>query len=117
MLFEKIGTRTFNTYHLCKITKSYCYHFIVEFRFEAKFGDGRTIPAAVATRWNSTYKQIKTLIKMDGMDYKALAEVCNTQEFSNALPSRHEWGQLNEVCEILEPFAEATDLTQGKNFL
>ena len=54
---------------------------------------------------------------MDGMDYKALAEVCNTQEFSNALPSRHEWGQLNEVCEILEPFAEATDLTQGKNFL
>ncbi|XP_014675745.1 PREDICTED: uncharacterized protein LOC106815751 [Priapulus caudatus] len=47
------------------------------------------------------------------MDCNALAEVCDSQEFSHALVTRHEWGQLAELCKILEPFAEATNLTQG----
>ena len=84
------------------------------FRFENKFGVNHTIPAAVATRWNSQYHQLRSLLRMEGMDCKALAEVCDTQEFSHALLTRNEWGQITELCKILEPFAEATNLTQGK---
>ena len=86
-------------------------------RFEERFGAGRTIPAANSTRWNSIYHQLNSLSKIGGVDARSLADLCDSQEFANIAISRQEWAQLLELLKILEPFAEATNLTQGKYFI
>lgn len=78
-------------------------------RFESRFGANRSIPAANATRWNSTYNQLKALLKLD---HHVLTEVCS-EEFNNVVFTTREWSQLGELADILAPFSEATDLTQG----
>ena len=34
-------------------------------------------------------------------------------DFGTVVFTTREWNQLKELCDILEPFREATDLTQG----
>jgi len=77
-------------------------------QFEKKFGSKKGIPAAVVTRWNSTIRQVKSII---GLDYKDLTEVC--EDHKEALPTDREWSIMKELAEILSPFAQATDLLQG----
>ncbi|XP_064412856.1 uncharacterized protein LOC135356372 [Latimeria chalumnae] len=78
--------------------------------FEGKFGSGRSIPAATDTRWNSTFKQLDAIAKLD---QACLAELLNDHGHSNLIFTPKETLMLTEILEILQPFAEATDLTQG----
>ena len=78
-------------------------------RFEAKFGNKRSIPSVVVTRWNSTLRQLQSIIKLG---LHSLNEVCQ-DDFSEVSFSGREWNMMIDVCDILKPFAEATDLTQG----
>ncbi|KAJ8334008.1 hypothetical protein SKAU_G00413270 [Synaphobranchus kaupii] len=87
-------------------------------KFEAMFGTGKTVPAANNTRWNSTFKQVQALTALDhkaltALDHKALTEMCS-EDYENVVFSTRTWNQLKELCAILEPFSEATDLTEGE---
>ena len=42
----------------------------------------------------------------------ALTEVCGNG-FSEVVFAAREWNLLIEICDVLKPFADATDLTQG----
>lgn len=76
--------------------------------FEAHFGSNKSIPAGNNTRWNSTYRQLKALITLD---HGAITEMCSNTE--NLVFSTREWAQLKDLCALLEPFSDATDLTEG----
>ncbi|XP_063331713.1 B-cell receptor CD22-like [Pelmatolapia mariae] len=45
--------------------------------FEAHFGSNKSIPAANNIRWNSTYRQLKALIRLD---HRAITEMCSDTE-------------------------------------
>lgn len=78
--------------------------------FEAHFGANRSIPAANNTRWNSTFKQLKALTTLD---HRAVTEMCSECDTENIAFSVREWTQLKDLCTVLQPFSEATDLTEG----
>ena len=71
--------------------------------------ENRSIPAANATRWNSTYQQLKSVLHLD---LDTLSSICGV-EFCEAKLFARDVNQLSELCDILAPFAEATELTQG----
>ena len=78
--------------------------------FENCFGKNKGIPAAVSTRWNSTMRQIKSILDLD---FKMLSDMLEAQGLKNLVFSMREWSQLGELVDILEPFLEATTLTEG----
>jgi hypothetical protein len=78
--------------------------------FEAEFGSGRSIPMTNDTRWNSTLRQLKAIMDLDQAKLTKLLK--ETTQDRLILPAK-ELQQVQELVEILEPFAEATDLTQG----
>ncbi|XP_016407175.1 zinc finger BED domain-containing protein 4-like [Sinocyclocheilus rhinocerous] len=82
-------------------------------KFEAVFGNGKSIPVATVTRWNSTFKQIKAITELD---HTTLTEMCSP-DFKNVVITTREWAQLRELCLILGPFAEATELTEGEKII
>jgi len=78
--------------------------------FEQVFGSNKGIPAAEVTRWNSTLRQVKALLSLDA---KLLQDLLESQGHKNLLMSTREWAQLNEMVDLLDPFPEATLLTEG----
>ena len=78
--------------------------------FEGVFGRGRSIPAANDMRWNSTLHQLKAIIDLD---HNKLAQLLRETTHDNLLLSATDLQQIQELVDILEPFAEATDMTQG----
>ena len=62
---------------------------------------------ANATRWNSQLKMIRSVIQIPD-------DIMDDIDYSNK-PSAHEMKLLHDSCEILRPFEEATNLTQGQN--
>lgn len=78
--------------------------------FETHFGANKSIPAANNTRWNSTLKQLKALTTLDHRDVREMCSKCDPE---NIAFSVREWAQLKDLCTVLEPFSEATDLTEG----
>uniref|UniRef100_A0A096M2K3 BED-type domain-containing protein n=1 Tax=Poecilia formosa TaxID=48698 RepID=A0A096M2K3_POEFO len=79
-------------------------------KFEAAFGTNKSVPAANTTRWNSTFKQVQALTTLE---HKSLSEMCN-EDYEDVVFSAREWNQLKELCIVISPFAEATELTQGE---
>ena len=78
--------------------------------FESAFGKDRSLPAVVVTRWNSTLRQIKAVMALDN---KLLTDTLEKQGHKNLTFSARETCQLNELIEILDPFMEATTITEG----
>lgn len=78
--------------------------------FDGEFGEHRGIPAAVSTRWNSTLRQVKAVLHFDQQKLCAVLEKAGHKELSF---TPREWNLLKELVDILKPFGEATDLTQG----
>ena len=76
--------------------------------FKKEFGN-KGVPAAVTTRWNSQLRQIKSKLALDA---KKLSDVCEAGGHKNLIINAREWGQLAELAEILDPFLEATLLTE-----
>ncbi|XP_078021628.1 zinc finger BED domain-containing protein 4-like [Epinephelus lanceolatus] len=81
--------------------------------FEDKFGQ-RGIPAAVNTRWNSTLRQVKAVLSFSHQELCNVAQVTGHNEL---VFSVREWNMMKELCDVLQPFAEATDLTQGEKIV
>jgi len=79
--------------------------------FEDKFGAGKSVPATNATRWNSVHHQLKSLL---GLDQAKVADVLRQTSNNNLILTSKEVNQLTEVVSVLQPFAEATQLTQGE---
>ncbi len=79
--------------------------------FEASFKD-RSIPATNDTRWNSTFRQLKAIINLDQPKLNTVLKGSNQDAL---VLTAKDVDQLQELVKILEPFAEATDLTQGEN--
>ena len=82
--------------------------------FEASLGQGRSIPSTNDTRWNSTFRQLKAIIDLDQAKLNTVLSDAN-----QTCPSlsKKELGQLQELVQILQPFAKATDLTQGDSMV
>ncbi len=59
-------------------------------KFEAVFGNGKGIPVATVTRWNSTFKQIHAITELD---HTTLTEMCSP-DFKNVVITTREWAQL-----------------------
>jgi hypothetical protein len=78
--------------------------------FETHFGNGRSIPSANETRWNSTFIQLSSIAALDN---PKLNEMLRNEKHDNLVLNNKEYGLLQELVNILVPFAEATDLTQG----
>ena len=83
------------------------YQSKVKERFEKNFGQNRSIPAACATRWNSTLHQLLSIVQLN---LTVLTEICGNN-FSKVIFTARGWGLVNEVCDVLKPFANA--ITQG----
>lgn len=83
-------------------------------QFEAAYGERNGIPAAVNTRWNSTLRQVKAALQCDHVKLSHLLEKAGHGELMFTL---REWSLLKELVDILKPFEEATDLTQGEKLV
>ncbi|XP_056598289.1 zinc finger BED domain-containing protein 4-like [Triplophysa dalaica] len=77
--------------------------------FEKEFGQ-RGVPASVVTRWNSTFRQVKSLLSCD---YQTLCKVLDVRGHRETIFTVSEWAQIKDLVSILKPFADANDLTQG----
>lgn len=95
----------------CKISSM--LHTSANFKdaFEKVFGKDKSINAAVSTRWNSTLRQIKSLLSLD---FKLLSDLLENQDHKNLVLTAREWGQLIELVDVLDPFLEATVVTEGE---
>lgn len=82
---------------------------ILKEAFERKFGSRASIPSDVCTRWNSKFRQVNSVLKLS---YLPLNNVLRDHAPNLAFTVK-EWSQLTELATILNPFAEATDYTQG----
>uniref|UniRef100_A0A9J8C8A2 HAT C-terminal dimerisation domain-containing protein n=1 Tax=Cyprinus carpio carpio TaxID=630221 RepID=A0A9J8C8A2_CYPCA len=82
--------------------------------FDGELGEHRGIPAAVSTRWNSTLRQVKAVLHCDQQKLCAVLEKSGHKELSF---TPREWNLLKELVDILKPFGEATDLTQGEKVI
>ncbi|XP_050923036.1 zinc finger BED domain-containing protein 4-like [Lates calcarifer] len=82
--------------------------------FDAEFGEQKGIPAAVNTRWNLTLRQVKVLLQCNHLKLCAVLEKAGHRELSF---KAQEWNLLKELVDILKPFGEATDLTQGEKVI
>uniref|UniRef100_A0A3B5PR42 HAT C-terminal dimerisation domain-containing protein n=1 Tax=Xiphophorus maculatus TaxID=8083 RepID=A0A3B5PR42_XIPMA len=82
--------------------------------FEAEFGERKSIPASVITRWNSTVRQVKAVLQCEHLKLCAILEKAGHKKL---LFTIREWNLLKEMVDILKPFEEATDLTQGEKIV
>lgn len=106
-------TKTLNS-AMAKVTK-FCslLHSTCRLKeaFEAEYGANRSIPSAVSTRWNTTLHLVEAVTDLDPQSLHSLLEA---QGHKALCLSAREWSQLKELVDILAPFLQATDLTQGE---
>ena len=90
-------------------------HQSAQFReaFEEKLGAGHSIPTANTTRWSSTYTQLQAVARLDR---NQLESVLRATGQGHLMITVRESAMLKELVEILEPFAEATEITQGEKY-
>ncbi|KAL3048825.1 hypothetical protein OYC64_008329 [Pagothenia borchgrevinki] len=103
------------TSSLAKLSKlSSLLHTSTTFKdvFDAEFGEQRGIPAAVTTRWNSTLRQVKAVLRCE---HPKLCRVLEKAGHKELLFTAREWNVLKELVDIMNPFGEATDLTQDSD--
>ena len=65
--------------------------------FEGEFGQ-RGIPACVATRWNSTFRQLKAVLSCDQLKLSLLSDSGHKDTVFTA----REWNQMRELVHILQ---------------
>lgn len=81
--------------------------------FEKEFGR-RRIPFSVTTRWNSTLRQLKAVLSCDHLRLCTFLENVGHKETKF---TAREWNQIQELVQVFQPFAEATDPTQGEKMV
>lgn len=74
---------------------------------------GVSLPAANATRWSSTFRQLSAVAQLSSSD---LGDLLRDSGHKNLVFTLTELSSLKEIVEILEPFAEVTELLQGEKY-
>ncbi|XP_058879449.1 uncharacterized protein LOC131737055 [Acipenser ruthenus] len=97
----------------CKLANLSHESTIFREAFENTFGAGRSIPSTNSTRWNSLHRQIKIIVSLD--QYK-LGQLLREQQLEHLLPTPRDHAALTEFVNVLQAFAEATDLVQGDQY-
>ena len=102
---------------LAKMSKmSSLLHTFAKFKeaFDQKFnvdgGHGGS-PQPVVTRWNSSLRQVNAVLKLE---HTPINLFLNDNNMPSLSFNNKEWTQLTELSKLLQPFAEATDQTQGE---
>ena len=86
--------------------------------FEKTYGKNRSITQVNDTRWNSFYNHIASIVALEKEQNKGkLADLLKKQSHGNLILTQRELQQLNELVDILEPFSDATDITQGDTYV
>ena len=78
--------------------------------FETIFGVERSILSCYVTRWNSTLRQVRSIISLPA---QGLMDLCHATGHAELILSGKEWQMLNELYNLLAPFEEATNLVQA----
>lgn len=79
--------------------------------FEKVFGANKGITADVCTRWHSTLRQVKSVVRLGKQPLSDLAEAEGHKEVQF---TQREWNQLEELVLVMDPFYDATVLAQGE---
>ncbi len=79
--------------------------------FEKKLGNGRSIPASNATRWNSLFYQLEAVSELPS---DKLGDLLRSTDHANLILSSKENVMLQELVDILASFNEATQRAQGE---
>lgn len=67
----------------------------------------------VITRWNSTFHMIQRFVRLE----ECLRSTIGLLDVSLPSISAEEWVILKELCQILEPFDDATNCISGENYM
>ena len=67
-----------------------------------------SIPCCNATRWSSTFRQLNAVA---GLESNKIGELLRESNHTKLIHSVEDLSILSELIQILQPFAEATDLT------
>lgn len=111
---SKLATATGMLAKISKLANNVHQSALFKAAFESKFGvEGKSIPSTNATRWNSVFRQLKSVADLDQMK---LIDILKETNHQNLILTSRELGSLQELVEILQPFAEATDLCQGQKY-
>ena len=110
---EKLGAGRTLISKCCKMAN--LVHQSIAFReeFEKMFGNSASIPSTNASRWNSLFMQLTSISDLDS---QKLANLLMQTSHDKLILTKKESDMLDELVDILAPFAEATDLTQGDKF-
>lgn len=81
--------------------------------FEINFGSGRSLPKPNDTRWSSTFKHLSAISNLDQV---ILSSLLKDQNQVNLMFTAKEFVILLELVDLLQPFAEVTELTQGEKY-
>ena len=68
----------------------------------------------MCTRWNSKLLQISAITSLS---HQELCDLLEDQVHKELKFSAREWSQLQELVTVLQPFPEATNLTQGEKIV
>lgn len=79
--------------------------------FEAKFDSRSTIPTVNATRWNSLFLELSKINTLSHVKLCALLDETGHSELKLAV---REQSYLCDFVNVLKPFYQATQLTQGE---
>lgn len=82
--------------------------------FEVEYGGNRSIPSATSVRWNTTLRLVEAVTQLDGQKLCTLLE---NQGHKELCLTPREMSQLKELVEVLGPFLQVTDLTQGEKLV
>jgi len=94
----------------CKLASLLHQSALFRSEYETVMGTGKLIPSSNDTRWNITYRQLQAVANLD---QAKLTTLLSSQGHMNLNLTTKDMGQLQEIVRVLEPFCEATDLTQG----
>ena len=94
-----------------RASHKYFLYCIFKEAFEEQFGECKSIPQPNATRWNSTFEHIASVLKLD---FHAVNDMLESTTHRISKFTAREWSQLEELRMILEPFLEATQSTEGQ---
>ena len=78
--------------------------------YESTFGNNSAIPESNATRWNSVWMQLNAVTNLD---QQKLTDLLKSTTHENLVLTTQELQQLQEVVDVVAPFAELTDVCQG----
>ena len=86
---------------------------VIHDAFEDTFGVGRSLPKANDTRWNIAFHH---LCGIANLEQTLLSTLLREQSQQHLILPAKEFTMHQELVDLLQPFSNATDLTQGDSY-